>query len=213
MSRFSASSPHEIRPETEGKTISWARRYDLVVDLLTLGRSSFFRARTADLARLSAGEAVLDIRCGTGDLTREVRRRVGPGALVAGIDAAPEMIKRARQKAERAGLSIDFRVEAVEAMCFADQTFDVVISSMMFHHLPGELKQRAAREARRVLKPDERLLIVDFMRSKHGFLFHRALHTGVQDLPPLLSAAGFLQVEWQPGPLPALGAVRGVTPQ
>ena len=107
MSRPSLS-PHEASsPQTEGRTIHWAGRYDLLVFLLTLGMAPALRSRTADLALLTVGEAVLDVGCGTGDLTLQVARRVGSSGLVAGIDAAPEMIARARQKARRRHVDID----------------------------------------------------------------------------------------------------------
>ncbi len=87
------------RPQTAGCTIRWAGRYDLLVFLFTLGQAGKLRSGTADLAQLTPGEVVLDVGCGTGDLTQQVYRRVGSTGLVAGIDAAPEMVARARQKA------------------------------------------------------------------------------------------------------------------
>src|ERR1700730_5297681 len=116
MSRIHLSSRHSYStgPHTEGRTIRWAGRYDLLLFLFTLGQAGRLRSRTADLAQLTPGESVLDVGCGTGDLTLEVSRRVGSTGLVAGIDAAPEMVARARQKAKRRHLALDFRVEAVE---------------------------------------------------------------------------------------------------
>lgn len=199
----SASAPH-----TRGRTIRWARRYDLFVLLFTLGHAGRLRSRTADLARLLPGESVLDVGCGTGDLTLEVARRVGSIGLVAGIDAAPKMVVRARQKAGRRHLAIEFRVEPVEQLSFADQTFDVVVSSLVFHHLPDELKREALAEIRRVLKPGGRLLLVDLLGPTPAFLLHSHVQTTLPDLLPLLDEAGFLQVEWQRGPFPALGFLR-----
>lgn len=154
---------------------------------------------------------MLDVGCGTGDLTLEVARRVGSSGLVAGIDAAPEMVARARQKAERRHMAIDFRVEPVERLTFADQAFDVVVSSLVFHHLPDALKREALAEIRRVLKPGGRLLLVDLLGRTHGYLLHSHLQATLPELLPLLDEAGFLQVEWQRGPLPALGYIQGRT--
>ena len=211
MAKHQHTSPENTGPVTEGRTIHWATRYDLFVSLVMLGRAAAFRRRTADLAHLQAGEAVLDVGCGTGDLTFAVEKQVGPNGKVVGIDAAPEMITRARQKATRRGSAVDFRVEPVETMSFADHTFDVVICSMAFHHFPAPLKEQALVEIRRVLKPGGRVLIVDALRSSHHFFPHPALQVGAEDLPPLLKDAGFLDVQWQRGPLPFLGAVRGQT--
>ncbi len=209
MSR-STLFPHKASsPQTEGRTIHWAARYDLLVFLLTLGQAPALRSRTADLALLTAGEAVLDVGCGTGDLTLQVARRVGSSGLVAGIDAAPEMIARARQKATRRHMAIDFRAEPVEALSFADHTFDVVVSSLVFHHLPDALKRRGLVEMQRVLKPGGRVLLVDLLGPTHGLLLHSHLQTSLPDLLPLLDEAGFSQVEWRRGPFPTLGYIRG----
>src|SRR2546428_12968469 len=101
MSRIH-QSPHQGSssiPHTEGRTIRWAGRYDLLVFLFTLGQAGRLRSRTADLAQLTPGEAVLDVGCGTDDLTLEVYRRDSSTGPVAGSDASPEIVARARQKA------------------------------------------------------------------------------------------------------------------
>ena len=211
MAKSQHTSPKNTGPVTTGRTIHWANRYDLFVSLLTLGRAATFRRHTADLAHLQLGEVVLDVGCGTGDLTLAVEKQVGPNGKVVGIDAAPEMITYARQKATRVGSVVDFRVEPVEALSFADDTFDVVISSLAFHHFPAPLKEQALMEIHRVLKPGGRVLIVDALRSSHHFFPHPALQVGAEDLPLLLQDVGFLDVQWQHGPLPFLGVVRGQT--
>ena len=198
-------------PQTEGRTIRWAGRYDLLVFMFTLGQAGRLRSRTADLAQLTPGEAVLDVGCGTGDLTLEVYRRVGTSGLVAGIDAAPEMVARARKKAGRRHMMIDFRVEPVEKLSFADQTFDVVVSSLVFHHLPDKLKRQGLAEIQHVLKPGGRLLLVDLLGPTHAFLLHSSLQTTLPELLPLLDEAGFLQAEWKRGPFPALGYIQART--
>ena len=81
---------------TTGKTIHGARRYDLFVALLTLGRAGALRDRTIELARITPGEDVLDVGCGTGEIAMRAKVRTGPTGSVAGIDPAPEMIAMAR---------------------------------------------------------------------------------------------------------------------
>ncbi|MFN8475604.1 MAG: methyltransferase domain-containing protein [Anaerolineae bacterium] len=192
----------DTAPHTEGRTIGWARHYDAVVTALTMGRAGRIREATVDLARIQPGDAVLDVGCGTGDLTLAAKSRAGASGLVCGIDAAPEMIEVAKEKAKRAGADVTFQVNTIEALPFADATFDVVLSSLMMHHLPDTLKRQGLAEVRRVLKPGGRLLILDFKRptSERGriltaAMMHSHLDTGVQDLPPLLQEAGFEKVE------------------
>src|SRR5215218_6784526 len=111
---------HGGAPVTEGRTIHWARHYDGLVTVMTLGRIRALRRRTVALARIAPGEAVLDVGCGTGDLTLAAAELAGPDGSTQGIDAAPEMIAVARQKAAPAGVAIDFRVAAVEALPFPE---------------------------------------------------------------------------------------------
>jgi ubiquinone/menaquinone biosynthesis C-methylase UbiE len=204
---------HEI---TTGKTIHQARLYDLLGAILMLGRGPVMRERTIALARLVLGERVLEVGCGTGEIALRAKARTGPTGSVAGIDPSPEMIAVARQKAARANLDIDYRVAGAEALPFADATFDVVLSSLMMHHLPEDLKPRALAEIRRVLKPSGRLLVVDFAvpasrlgRLQPVWLVHRRLPSDVRDLAELLEEAGFAAVESGPTGFGYLAFVQG----
>jgi ubiquinone/menaquinone biosynthesis C-methylase UbiE len=146
-------------PATKGRVMrSSARFYDLMVWLLTLGRERPFRERLVELARLQPGESVLDVGCGTGTLAIAAKRRVGPTGVVHGIDASPEMIARATRKAKKAGVHVTFRTAVVEALPFPDRQLDVVLSTLMLHHLPRPTREQSAREIRRVLKPGGRVL-------------------------------------------------------
>lgn len=192
----------ENAPETKGRVIHWAGLYDILVGSLTFGLSSAMREMTVTLALIQPGEKILDVGCGTGDLSIAARKRAGPTAQVFGIDAAPEMVNVARRKAARMGMEVDFRVGLVEALDFPAGSFDVVLSSLMMHHLPDDLKVLALAEIRRVLKPGGRLLVLDFKRPTnlaqhistaiHG---HTSMQTGSQDLPTLMTHAGFTGIE------------------
>ena len=128
---------------------------------LFLGRERQFRERTVDLAAITLGHTVLDVGCGTGNLTMAAKIRAGTECEVCGIDAAPEMIQKAEQKAAEKQLNIHYQVGLIEDIPFPDNKFDVVISSLMLHHLPEDLKRQGIAEISRVLKPGGRFVAVD----------------------------------------------------
>ena len=183
-------------PTTKSRVLHGeARYYDLLAWLLTFGRERAFRERLVELARLKPGDAVLDVGCGTGTLAIAAKRRVGAAGTVHGIDAAPEMIERAKRKAEKAGVDVMFHTALVEALPFPDAQFDAVVSTLMLHHLPRPIRQQCAREMRRVLKPGGRVLAVDFTtpaRERKGLIarFHRHGALAIRDITELLSEAG-----------------------
>ena len=211
-----AAPDHEHAPATQGRVIRWAKHYDLVASVFTLGYRAQLRRETVELAAIEPGARVLEVGCGTGDVALVARQRVGAAGAVYGIDASPEMIAVAREKAARARLALDFQVGLIEALAFPDASFDAVFSSLMMHHLPDELKRRGLAEIVRVLKPGGRLLIVDIQRptTRRGrivasLLLHGALREGIQDLPELLRAAGFSGVQMGTMRFGVLGYVIG----
>jgi len=173
-----------------GAVVHWAARYDLLLALLTLGRERHFRRRLIQLGKIQSGESVLDIGCGTGTLAIEAKRTVG-SARVFGIDASPEMIARARRKAAKARLDVAFDVALAQALPFGYAQFDVVLSSVMMHHLRKADRPAAVREAKRVLKPGGRLLIVDFggTPGQHKGLLARIHGHGGIDASRLIALA------------------------
>jgi ubiquinone/menaquinone biosynthesis C-methylase UbiE len=189
-----------LTPTTTGSVLHRAARYDLLVWLLTLGRERVFREKVIRLARLEPGESVLDVGSGTGTLAIAAKRLVGPKGTVYGIDASPEMIARARNKAMKAGVEVVFKNAVAEALPFPDAHFDAVLTSMVLHHLPREARQQSFREMRRVLKPGGRLLAVDFggsARERRGLIahFHRRNQFDLREVLPVLSEAGLNSVE------------------
>jgi len=197
-----AHTGHINGPATTGRVIRWATFYDPLVNLLTLGRAKALRQATVDLAGIKSGESVLDVGCGTGDLTLIAAKQVGAAGRVVGIDAAPEMIAVAQRKSARTNLPVTFQIDVIERLPFADDSFDVVLSSLMFHHLPDDLKRQGLAEIRRVLKPGGRLLIVDMKRGTDAHahlslpvLLHGNLRRGLQDYAQMARDAGFTALE------------------
>ena len=188
--------------ETKGLILNGGWRYDLMgwfIDIFVFrGQWRELRLRTATLAQLQPGEQVLDVGCGTGTLAMEVAHRVGRAGRVAGIDPSVQQIARARSKAARRNIPIDFQIGVIEQLSFPDQTFDVVLSTLMMHHLPTPLKRQGLAEIARVLKPGGRLVIADFKRKQERQGQAARFHAGgssMQDLAALVSDAGFSEVE------------------
>ncbi len=191
-------------PKTAGHVLHWARWYDLFGRFILFGRDQAIRKKLIELAAPAPGEKVLDVGCGTGTLLLALKWSMGTGE-VHGIDASPEMIEVAKEKAAKAGSAIDFQVALIEAIPFPDATFDLVTSSLMLHHLPDDLKRTGLDEIRRVLKPGGHFMAVDFAAHSHSPLGHLLSIFGhsrgermVDKLMPMLQNAGFCDVEGVP---------------
>jgi ubiquinone/menaquinone biosynthesis C-methylase UbiE len=202
--------------ETKGLILNGGWRYDLhgwFIDTFVFrGQWRELRLRTATLARIQPGEQVLDVGCGTGTLAMEVARHVGRAGRVAGVDPSSEQIARARSKAARRNVPIDFQIGVIEHLAFPDSTFDVVLSTLMMHHLPASLKRQGLAEIARVLKPGGRLVIADFKRKQERQGLAARFHAGgssMQDLAALVKDAGFSEVETEGMRLPRFSAFPG----
>jgi ubiquinone/menaquinone biosynthesis C-methylase UbiE len=162
-------------PKTRGHTIRrWARFYDWLTRLMSLGRRDTFRTSVLAQADLAAGMRVLDVGCGTGTLALDLKRAVGDAGTVSGVDASPEMIEIATKKARGKGVAIDLRVGVAEELPYENSSFDRVTSTLVFHHLPDDLKLESLREIHRVLQPGGRVVVGDFAPGSGPFI-HRVL--------------------------------------
>jgi ubiquinone/menaquinone biosynthesis C-methylase UbiE len=179
-----------------GLLLHAAVTYDLLIWLVTLGRERVFREKMLRLAHLKPGESVLDIGCGTGSLAISARRQVGRTSTVCGLDASPEMIARAEKKARKAHVDVGFKIAFAQSLPFPDAQFDVVLTTMMLHHLPKKGRGELAGEIRRVLKPGGRVLAIDFgrtARDRKSFLdhFHRRHgHVEFREIIAMFNGAG-----------------------
>jgi ubiquinone/menaquinone biosynthesis C-methylase UbiE len=135
------------------------RIYDPVVALTT--RERRFKELLVEQVAPSPGQRILDLGCGTGTLAIQVKQRE-PAAEVVGLDADSEMLGRAREKAERAGVEITLTEGFSNELPFEDASFDRVLSTLFFHHLDPGPKRRTAREIARVLRKGGELHIADW---------------------------------------------------
>lgn len=146
---------------------SIAPRYDLVNTLMTGGRHHAWR-RLAARAVVVPGDRVVDVGCGTGDLTLSCAE-TGAGTVF-GVDFAAPMVERAWQKAveqpvERRA-AVSFAVADATALPLAGGSVDVWCSAFVVRNIPD--LDAALGEARRVLRPSGRLAILDIPRMEGG---------------------------------------------
>ncbi len=115
-----------------------------------------------NLLRLSPGERVLDIGCGSGVVTREIARRIAPDGVVVGADYSPALLTVARERANDAGVggNIEWRQADCRKLPFPDASFDVVLAATVLAHVPEA--ERALPEMVRVTRHGGRVAVFDF---------------------------------------------------
>jgi SAM-dependent methyltransferase len=126
--------------------------------------------------RLLPGEPVLDVACGTGNLTLPAART---GATVAGVDIAPNLIAQAQANAAGEGLPVVFEVGDAERLRYADAAFRTVVT--MFGAMFAPRPERAAAELLRVTRPRGRVAMANWTPT--GFV-GEMLKATVRFVPP-----------------------------
>ena len=149
-----------------------APRYDSLNHLLSFSLDRVWRRRTAKWFRgiLRQPDArVLDLCCGTGDLTLALcRAGAGSSATVVGADFVEPMLTRARMKARDAGYSAQFIAGDALHLPFADASFDLVTCAFGFRNLANY--EHGLHEIARVLRPGGSVGILEFSEPESGFL-------------------------------------------
>jgi len=174
--------------------------YDCMV---TLVGGNPTRELLIDQADIRPPQRVLEVGSGTGSVAIRVKQR-HPDTDVVGLDPDPRALARARRKAHRARAAVRFDIGFGGSLPYADASFDRVLSSFMYHHLPEEERAGMLREARRVLRPGGSFHMLDFGGPdtvSHGVLSRR-LHSNqhfrsnrVDQILASMESAGFADAQ------------------
>lgn len=174
----------------------WLALYDPLTRLL--GAQAALRELLTQ-AKLTDGDRVLDIGCGTGTLALMLKLQ-HPHTEVIGLDPDPKALERAKRKAAQGGAAVDFVSGFADSIPYPDASFDRVLSSFILHHLTLDGKRAALADVARVLKPGGALHVVDFLAAhdRPRGVFARMLHaddhltdSGNERTVALLERAGF----------------------
>lgn len=149
---------------------SVAAKYDVMNDLMSMGIHRLWKRYTMELTGVRAGNQVLDIAGGTGDLTMKFSDLVGPSGKVILADINDSMLKVGRDRLIDRGYSgnIEYVQANAEALPFEDNSFDVVTMAFGLRNVTD--KDQALREFNRVLKPGGRLLVLEFSKPGNPLL-------------------------------------------
>ncbi len=142
-----------------------AHRYDFLNHFLSLGIDTVWRKKAIHILSTINPKSVLDIATGTGDVAFAVNKHINPETLV-GLDLSEGMLKFARQKAKKRGLenTIQFVKGDSENLEFADNSFEGVVVSFGVRNF--ENIEKGIAEIHRVLKPNGKLVVLEFSRPK-----------------------------------------------
>jgi demethylmenaquinone methyltransferase / 2-methoxy-6-polyprenyl-1,4-benzoquinol methylase len=153
-------SPEEKTRRVGAVFSSVARRYDLMNDLMSGGMHRLWKDRFVNRVKPRAGEAILDMAGGTGDVAF---RMAGRGARVTVSDINADMLEVGQQRAQARDLSLKWQVENAENLSFANGSFDAYTIVFGIRNVTDI--SAALREAHRVLKRGGRFFCMEFSSS------------------------------------------------
>jgi demethylmenaquinone methyltransferase/2-methoxy-6-polyprenyl-1,4-benzoquinol methylase len=159
---FQAVDAGQKAQRVRGVFDSVAPKYDLMNDLLSLGLHRVWKAYTVMVANLHEGDKVLDIAGGTGDLALAFSKKVGRTGQVFLTDINETMLRIGRDRLLDAGFALPTLVCDAEKLPFADNYFDLVSVAFGLRNMTN--KDLALVQMNRVLKPDGKLLVLEFSK-------------------------------------------------
>lgn len=180
------------------------RFYDPLIELTT--REGLFKRHLIEQASIAPGDKILDLGCGTGTLALQIKQSY-PETEVFGLDADPEILARARAKAQDSGREIHFAQGLSNQLPYEDASFDRVVSTLFFHHLTLAVKRQTVTEIARVLRPGGELHVADWGRPSDPLMHAASLSIRLLDgfeptrdnlsgaLPSVFENVGLARVE------------------
>jgi len=146
-----------------------AERYDIMNDLMSLGTHRLFKRMTLEMSGVRAGQRVLDLAGGTGDLASLFASVVGATGQVVLADINPHMMKVGRDRLLDRGLAqVTFCQSPAESLPFADACFDCAVIGFGLRNFTD--KEAALRELHRILVPGGVLLVLEFSKPESPLL-------------------------------------------
>lgn len=150
---------------------AFAPRYETFTKLIGMGQDDRLRLHT--LRDAAAGSRILDLACGTGQLTFLAARRAGPSGTVLGIDLSPGMIAEAlrlqRSREADSGSYLSFEVARGEDLPLGERKFDLIVSAYALRNLYENIS-KVLRGMRASLVPGGRIALLDLTEPAHPFL-------------------------------------------
>ncbi|WP_029889651.1 bifunctional demethylmenaquinone methyltransferase/2-methoxy-6-polyprenyl-1,4-benzoquinol methylase UbiE [Polycyclovorans algicola] len=142
---------------------SVAAKYDVMNDLMSMGIHRVWKRFVIDLAAVRAGENVLDVAGGTGDLIRAFAKQVGPKGLAVLSDINPEMLDEGRTRLLNEGrLDVPPVLANAECLPFGDDSFDLITIGFGLRNVTD--KDAGLRSMLRCLKPGGRAIVLEFSK-------------------------------------------------
>ncbi len=149
---------------------SVAAKYDVMNDLMSGGIHRLWKRITIESSGARAGQQILDIAGGTGDLTRRFAEIVGPSGKVVLADINDSMLKVGRDKLINKGVAgnVEYVQANAECLPFEDNTFDIITIAFGLRNVTD--KDAALRSMNRVLKPGGKLMVLEFSKTNNPLM-------------------------------------------
>jgi demethylmenaquinone methyltransferase / 2-methoxy-6-polyprenyl-1,4-benzoquinol methylase len=159
---FTSVDESKKAEQVRGVFDSVAPNYDVMNDLMSMGQHRAWKAYTVAVANARAGDRVLDLASGTGDLAAAFSKKVGARGLVVHTDINEAMLRQGRDRLTDAGTLLPSALCDAETLPFASGSFDLVSVAFGLRNMTH--KDRALAEMARVLRPGGRLLVLEFSK-------------------------------------------------